>query len=258
MNDRVLQLGGVVNFRDFGGYQGVGGARVRSGRLFRSAHFAEAVDSDLPTLDGLGVKAVTDLRRPEERQAYPNRWPGQAVIVHANDDGQLSKPPHVAFLEQSDLTAEAVRGYMVATYTHIPFEPRYVQLFASFLRHLAQTGGPAVAHCAAGKDRTGIIVAVTHSLLGVSRDEVFADYELTNTVVDLDARLPRMREAISARYQRAVSDEAVRPMIGVHADYLNASFVEIERAHGGVEQYARAVLGLSEAEVESLRERLLV
>jgi protein tyrosine/serine phosphatase len=257
MQDRVKQLEGVVNFRDFGGYLGFDGAMLRRGLLFRSAHFAEASDGDLDALDQLGVGAVTDLRRPEEREAQPNRWPRGGVFVHQNDEGQVSKPPHVAFLEEAELSAEAVRGYMLGTYGQIPYEPRYLNLFSAFLRGLVQTQRAGVVHCAAGKDRTGIIVAVTQLLLGVDRAAVYADYELTNTVVDLEARLPRMRSIIEARYGVAVTDEVARPMVGVHADYLKTALDAIEGRSGSIELYARTEMGLSEAEISQLRGLLL-
>ena len=74
MQDRVKPLSGVRNFRDFGGYETPHG-RVRTGRLFRSGHYHEATDEDLAFLNGLGVGFHVDLRRPDERDRQPNKWP---------------------------------------------------------------------------------------------------------------------------------------------------------------------------------------
>jgi protein-tyrosine phosphatase len=257
MQDRVKPLNGVLNFRDFGGYDAVDGARVAAGLLYRSAHFAEATADDLALLNGLNVGMVVDLRRPEERAFEPNRWPGEGVSVVANDDGLSAPPPHEAVAAGDDWSVEGVDRYMIHAYATYPFEPRYVALFAAFLRGIASDDRPAVIHCAAGKDRTGSLAALTLRLLGVPHEAVMADYLLTNTVTNLENRVPLMRERIAARYGVRPSDEALRRMMSVRADYLNAYFGAIAGQFDQLSDYADAVLGVSPGEQAAIRERLL-
>lgn len=257
MMTRTWPLDGVVNFRDFGGYETEDGGRVVAGQLFRSAHFAAASAQDLEKLHALGAQAVVDLRRPEEREREPNKWPGDRAHTISNDEGQAELPAHVAVMMQTDLTAEAVAHFMHTAYSHYPYEPRYHDLFRRFLQTLVAAERPVVIHCAAGKDRTGVGCALALWALGVPRDAIFADYELTNTAVDLDARLPIVQATMEERMGRKVSAEALRPMIGVRADYLAAALAAIDARSGSVERYLETEMGIGAAERARLRARLV-
>jgi protein-tyrosine phosphatase len=257
MQDRIKPLDGVLNFRDFGGYATASGGEVVRGKLFRTASFAEATERDMSWLSQLGAKFVVDLRRPEERTDAPNLWPGEGLRVVTNDDGYKELPAHVGVLTQTDLTAESVRDYMRTAYTHYPYEPRYVELFKAWLHGLADEGGPAIVHCAAGKDRTGVACMLVLTALGVDHETIVADYELTNVAVDLDKRMPMIRERMAARMGREISEEAIRPMLGVHVDYLNAAIDAMEDRHGDIPSYMNAVLGVDEAMTERLRQHFV-
>jgi len=257
MQDRIKPLKGVLNFRDFGGYDAADGAKVATNRLFRTASFAEASPEDMDWLEQIGARFIVDLRRPEEREENPNRWPGADVRVVTNDQGYQTLPAHVGVLMQTDLTADAVRDYMRTAYTHYPHEPRYVALFKSWLHGLAEEGGPAIVHCAAGKDRTGVACFLALTALGVDRDTIIADYELTNTAIDLDKRMPEVRARLLARMGKEVSDEAIRPMLGVHVDYLTAAINAMEEKHGDVHAYMASVLGVDDVVVGKLRANFL-
>jgi len=257
MKTRIWPLEGVLNFRDFGAYATRDGAMVASGMLFRSAHFAEAKEQDLERLHALDAAAIVDLRRPDEREREPNRWPGEGVTTIFSDEGQHEVPAHVAVMMQTDLTPQSVAAFMQASYRTYPYEPRYRGLFRRFLHTLVEMDRPVVIHCAAGKDRTGVGCALALSALGVPRDTIFADYEFTNAAVDLDARLPILHAAMEERMGRKVSLEALRPMIGVSADYLAAAFASIEATSGSVDAYLAAELGIGTAERARLAARLL-
>jgi protein tyrosine/serine phosphatase len=256
MQDRVKPLSGVRNFRDFGGYSSSLGGRVRTGRLFRSAHFAEVTDADRPALDGLGVTLVTDLRRKDERDRQPNVWPPEGVQTLAADgDGEIA--PHLALLSRPDLSPADVSAYMVRIYTGMPFDPRLVGLYQGWLAGLADTHEAGVIHCAAGKDRTGFGVAVTQALLGVDGDTVLEDYLLTNTAVDLEARMDEVAASLSGYLGRKVEGHVVRPFLGVEEAYLAAALKSVTERHGDIVTYAEAVLGVDGARREALRARFL-
>lgn len=256
MRDRLLELEQVLNFRDFGGYETSEGGSVRRGALYRSAAFAEASDADVARLDELGVHVVVDLRRPEERQREPNRWPGEGTRVISNDEGNATGlPPHLMALLQDNLTADAVAGYMRRIYREFPYENRHIDLYRAWFMALEETPGAAIIHCAAGKDRTGLGCALTLHVLGVSKDAIFADYELTNAVLDLDARLPRIQARMEERLGRALDAEALRPMLGVDPDYLHGALDEIERQSGSIDAYLHSVLGVDPRKRDALREK---
>jgi protein-tyrosine phosphatase len=257
-NDRIHRLDGVLNFRDFGDYATGDGRAVTRGKLFRTASFAEASQKDIDWLDSLGARFIVDLRRPEEREDAPNRWPGEGSLpVHTNDQGYKEMPAHLAVLTQTDLTPEAVRQYMFTAYSNYPYEPRYVALFRAFLHGLVEQGGPAIVHCAAGKDRTGVICALTLTTLGVDHETIVQDYELTNVAVDYMARLPQIRERMESRLGRKVDEEALRPMMGVHSDYLAAAFSAIRSKYPDVPSYMSEVLGVDAEMARELRAKFV-
>jgi protein-tyrosine phosphatase len=258
MHDRLIEFDRVLNFRDFGGWETTDGAKVTRGKLYRSAAFSDASDSDLKRLDDMSVRFLVDLRRPEERRHEPNRWPGESCRVFVNDEGAegVALPPHLVALLQSDLSPASTRAYMMSLYREIPFDPRLINLYRNWFAEM-QEGGAGVIHCAAGKDRTGIGCALTLMALGVDEETVFADYEFTNQAVDLEKRMPKIQARMEERLARKLDPEALRPMLGVEVDYLRNALDAINERHGSAEAYTRDVLGIKDAERATLRRQLL-
>lgn len=258
MEDRVKPLEGVRNFRDFGGYATPNGV-IRPGLLFRSGHYNEATDKDVAFLDSLGVSYHIDLRRPDERDRQPNRWPAEHVEQISHEGGREEVPAHIAALQGDNVTPESIEGYMTKYYRAAPFKEHHIALFRAWFDGLAREGGEgaAVVHCAAGKDRTGIICALTHIVLGVDEKDVAEDYILTNEAVDIDRFLPearkRFNEALGANHEADV----YRPFMGVRDVYLENAFEVMSDAHGSPRNYAREVLGVDDEMGDRLKKRFL-
>lgn len=257
MNTRLLAYDGIENLRDFGDYATADGRRVRPGRLLRSGHLARATYFDRDRLAEFRIGSIVDLRRPDERRRQPSKPPtgyNGPVIVTDHDDGR--EAPHVAFLKSGDLSEESGRRFMREVYASLPFDPAHVDLFSRYFRRLAETDRPLLVHCVAGKDRTGTLVALTHHLLGVSRDDLMADYMLTNQAVDLERRAPEMAQRLHKMSGQTPSDAAVVAFLGVSPEFLNSAFAAIEAAHGEVDGYLEAVMGVDAGLRERIRERL--
>jgi protein tyrosine/serine phosphatase len=258
MTTRLLPFEAVENFRDYGDYPTVGGGRIASGRLLRSGHHARASDADLERLAALGVGTVVDLRRSSERAAQPSRRPaGFTGRVIESGDQDTADAPHITLLKTTDLTEATVRAFMLDTYRGLPFDARHVELFGAYFEALAESSGAVLIHCAAGKDRTGVLAALTHRMLGVHEDDVIEDYLLTNTAVRLEARTPEIAEVIHKTYGRKPSPTAVKAFLGVEPSYLEAAMAEIEARHGGLEGYLGDMLGVDPARQERIAARLL-
>ncbi len=257
MEDRVKPLAGVRNFRDFGGYATPNG-EIRKNLLFRSGHYNEATDDDLDFLNSLNVGFHVDLRRPDERDRQPNKWPADHVIQVATDGGREEVPAHVAALQGDNVTAESIEGYMTNYYRAAPFKDHHIELFKSWFKGISENDGAAVVHCAAGKDRTGIICALTHLALGVSDKDVFTDYMLTNEAVKIDEFLPAARDHFNEMLGANHEADVYRPFMGVRRTYLENAFETMIAAHGSPLGYAREVLGVDEAMKDTLKRRFLL
>jgi protein-tyrosine phosphatase len=174
--ERKVGLVGPVNFRDLGGYRTLDGSTVRWGRVFRSDALV-LHEQDVDEFAGLGIRTVYDLRSDLERTNSPNQIPDHlqadlaieiVPLINANPD---QNP--IEGVEIHDGEAFLAQLYARVLDSSAPN-------FGRILTGLADEDRlPAVFHCMAGKDRTGMVAAVLLSILGVSEDDILADYELT-------------------------------------------------------------------------------
>lgn len=259
MQDRVKSFDNVRNFRDFGAYDGAGGRKVRSGVLYRSAQFGEASEADLEALESYQIKVQADLRRPDERERHGHRWPVQGVQVLSSDKGSATQAPHVRFLSEVAVDAPKAHGWMVEYYRDAPFKAQHVETFSAWFKALAQLeeGDAAVVNCAAGKDRTGILCALTHHVLGVEREAIFADYELTNSAANVAERLPEMARMFNQHIGKNYDDDVYHPFVGVDARFLEAALDSIVAQSGSLDTYLGDTLGVGATVRDQLRSALL-
>jgi protein-tyrosine phosphatase len=255
---RHIDFEGIENFRDFGGYATACGRGVKRGVLYRSANHAYATEADLQRMRDLGLAAIIDLRRTEERAREPSkRWPGFAAAVVENDI--LSDHPDWAEMLRGkgsvgvDWFFQDAIGY----YERAPYEPRHLDLYTRYFRTLAEADGAVVVHCAAGKDRTGLICALTHHVAGVHADDVMADYLLTNDEDRMARKMAFLGPWLRDNAGVSVDDEALRLAVSVRPEYLETAFGVIKEQYGSIDAYLEQALGVDAALRERLHERLL-
>ena len=257
MISRIHAFDALDNFRDYGGYDTAAGRALKTGRLFRSAHQASVSEADLERLAALDLGVVVDLRRPVERRRQPSRraanFSGQVFESDLDDRGEA---PHITFLKTADLTPDSGRRFMTDTYRELPFAPAHLDLFSRYFQALGETDRPVLIHCAAGKDRTGMLAALTHHLAGVHHDDLMEDYLLTNTAVDLAGRAPAIAEQLKGFTGREASHDAVVAFMGVEPAYLDAALAAICQRHGSLDGYLEQALGVDAALRERIGERL--
>ncbi len=257
MEQRILLLTGIHNFRDYGGYIGEGGMRVRTGLLFRSGQHRDATADDLAAVDNIGLTTVVDLRGNSERASFPCPRPAGFDAEVRFADGETAghtldtKPIEVK-------TAKDAHHAMTALYRDMPFRPRLIEVFSLYFDAVANRDGPSLIHCLAGKDRTGIIVGLVHDMLGVHRDDIMADYLLTNTAGNIDARIAAGADVVRQSFGQAMDDAAVRTLMSVDPAYLDAAFSAIADQHGSLEAYRRDVLNVDTAAAQRIAAKLLV
>jgi protein-tyrosine phosphatase len=235
-------LDGASNFRDFGGYATVDGRVVRTGMLFRSGALHALTDADRARLQALGVRVAVDLRPPEEQAAEPTNAPFLRIVPVPLMRGERTSGP--AALANGE-------GYLRDRYIEILLD-RAADI-GSIVRSLASEDGlPAVIHCAAGKDRTGVVSAVLLLALGVDEATVLDDYELTSEF----AAAARVEELTSKLSGSGLPPAVVAGLLGTSRPALADAIALLRKEHGTVEDYLVGAAGVPAADLAALRERL--
>lgn len=258
MIDRVKSLDGIHNFRDYGGYEGRNG-RLKTGMLWRSGQHGGASPADLAAVSELRLATVIDLRGDSERRDMP-------CLRHDDFDGLVLFAPgetagsELAPHEQAGsgiVTADEARAAMTKLYAAMPFRPVLVRSLTLYFEALATREGPSLLHCLAGKDRTGLAVALLHRLLGIHDDDVMADYVLTNVAGNPERRIASAAESIRARYGAGITDAAIVALMSVEPVYLETAVAAILDRYPSIEAYATDVLGVDAARRDALSSGLV-
>lgn len=260
VDKRVLELEGIHNLRDYGGYGTKDGARLKTGVLWRSGQHCDATAADLDRVAALRLATVIDLRGNSERAGFPClRHPdfsAQVIFVEGETAG-ASHAPHVEAAREVRTAAEA-HAAMVRLYVTMPFRPILVSVLRLYFAALADREGPSLLHCLAGKDRTGLAAGLLHHLLGVHHDDLMADYMLTNIAGNIERRIAAGAEVVRGNFGPEMEDEAVRTLMSVDPAYLDTAFASIRAKHESIEAYARDVLDVTPERREAIAQRLLV
>jgi protein-tyrosine phosphatase len=254
------ELAGVRNFRDVGGLPTTDGRRVRFGVLFRSGHLAHATQEDSEFLASLGLHTVFDFRNAADQKLEgPDvELPGvrnvNLPLTDPADGAEFWKMVRDGEIEQlrGILGEGRAANRMITSYRTI-IKERTAE-HARVLRSLAEDSVPALMHCAAGKDRAGLSIAVTLLALGVEREAIVADYLESNAK---HRRYKVRRSSSSAAGYSPEVMELLSPLFEARAEYLAAAFETIEETWGDVDTYLEQGLGLTPELRASLRERLL-
>jgi protein-tyrosine phosphatase len=260
-------LSGAWNFRDIAEEAG-----IRPGRFFRSSELSGLDDSGQAALADFGITDVADLRsdREVERRGQ-GRVPG-GVVIHRLPFHELSKPGAEAPHEQSfermmtekpddeDVAVAAMR-FMTEEYLRFPALPGAHLAVRQVISTLADER-PLIAHCFAGKDRTGFTVALVLETVGVPRDAILADFLRSNAAV------PQLREQILESIKNKAGEDATpeivtfaearltEEVLGVREEYLDAARRTIDSEYGSLPGYLES-LGITDDEVSRLRASLL-
>lgn len=257
--ERILSFQGGCNFRDIGGYRTRHGSSTRWGKVYRAGVLTYFTDDDHAPLTQLQVRAICDLRRAEEREREPTRWPDAKTNALFWDDGMVT-PTIRALAADRPKNAAGMFDAMVALYRALP--AWMAGRIAGMFQAIEQGHVPMVIHCAAGKDRTGIAVAVLLRALDVPEETVIEDYLLTNTSGDFEAFIRSRSQAqlgVADNHTPLLSmpEDMRRVLFSADAAFLQAAFEQIDRELGGIDAYLANTVGLSDQSRERVRRELL-
>jgi len=258
MNDCVLpatpRLHSMENFRDLAGadaastYRNHQGRALRRGVFYRSNLVAPS-DADMEVLNGLGISAVYDLRTPGEIAKAPDRLPQGARYVPVNVLGSEDAFAHTFFTsaEHAIQTLDTIHRQMV---TGADIRARLAQL----LTEMAAADGAQIFHCTAGKDRTGWVAALLHTIAGVPEAAILHDYLLTNTYTE--RWMAATKQALLKQLDPA-SVDAISPILGVQERFLRTGFAQAVESFGSMNDYITQGLALDAQVLDTLRDKLL-
>lgn len=245
-----------LNFRDIGGLPTIHGGQVRPGILFRSEGPASFFAEHHAELAELGFRAVADLRSEMERDKAPHDWCGddcRILDLDMNTDLRAQGEDMWMTLGRDPTQARAI-----AVMTH-----NYGLMPQAFLPHVAPMVDallagdiPMLVHCTAGKDRTGVVIALILDLLGVPRDAISADYARSDVFGQNLVISGHLKGDLQKTFGFVPPDAMVAVLIGVHADFLNRALDVVGTQWGGIDGYFQAA-GVDAARRDALR-RLLV
>jgi protein-tyrosine phosphatase len=258
------ELSGAWNFRDVAEETG-----IQPGRFFRSSELSRLTDEGRHRLLKLGITDVADLRSAREVERHGPGLVPEGVEVHLLHFHELSavdgEAPHETAFQKmmsekpdDEDVAVAAHRFMTEEYLRFPTlggAQRAVRQVISLLAN----DRPVIAHCFAGKDRTGFTVATVLDAIGVDRDAVMADFLRSNAAV------PQLREQILESVRdRSETDEVFTfaearltdEVLGVREDYLDASRRSIEQNYGSLQDYLEAA-GVAPTDIGRVRTALL-
>jgi hypothetical protein len=259
VTSRWFDLSGCDNTRDLGGLPTVDGRTTRRGVFLRSDTLQELTGPDVRLLlDDFGLRTVVDLRAPAEaaregrgplgaEAGAPGGSPGHSRAVEYHNlsflTGEYVMPDDPRFpLIVADIDAQDRVDH------YLDYLRRAGDVVATALRVLARPGAaPAVFHCAAGKDRTGVLAALVCDLVGVEREAIIEDFTLTNQRIDkIDARLARLASYRRERGNLSADRTSCRPEV------MRGFFDGVEKIWGGTERFALQH-GVGEVDLTRLR-----
>ncbi|GFZ76470.1 tyrosine-protein phosphatase [Nesterenkonia alkaliphila] len=224
----------LVNLRDLGGIQ-VEGGRVKSGALWRSDDPTISPRAELSELASQGLTAVLDLRSTPEAELSPHRFSGElGVRAHHLPLAETAVHP-LALVE----AAPAVRSPADVGHWYAGLVRSHIHEVAEGLQVIGHTEGGVLFHCAAGKDRTGILAGVVLTLLGADRSEIVADYARTQE--NLNQIFERLRHAAYTRAQDPDDEDAARareffssnhPLLAATPDSMDSMLTELGGSGG--------------------------
>jgi protein-tyrosine phosphatase len=244
--ERRLKFEGAINFRDLGGYPAADGRRMRWRRLFRSDSLADLSEMDLQQLANLGLSGLVDFRTEDERVLKPNRLPeGRCIRVLELGFLPAGTLEMLEEVRAGTISAQELERKVISQYRKFVID--HVEEYRKALAFATQPENyPLLIHCTSGKDRTGVASALLLLAVGVPRDIVLQDYDLTNLY----------RRDVSHLFGPKTQEDVISLLLSAQAHYLEAALEEIDRVHGSFEAYLTRTLEVDEIKRARLVELL--
>lgn len=249
-------VAGTHNLRDTGGYSALTG-ETRWGKLYRSDALHLVTDQGLESLRALGLGHIIDLRDDAELASSPSRLDGVSAVVHHSP---IFRRPLGELLGETlgELLGETVDASATPHLQGLTLSSLYRMMLEDFALHLvaairliADSGTePVLVHCTAGKDRTGMVVALALLSVGVARGAVVADYAATEENLRGEWSASMLQKMLDSGLE--LSSELTQIVSASPAVVMEQIIDEIENTFGSAADFLLAN-GLTEDELTNLR-----
>jgi protein-tyrosine phosphatase len=245
--NREVTLEGAVNFRDMGGYVTTDYRRIKWERIYRAADISKLTDSDMEELKRRKIYTVIDFRGEKEAENAPDcLLPGTDYLLLPAGSGNTSDMAE--FTKGSNSGTEVMKAF----YSDISaFKEKYRPFFLKLLT-LPDTSA-IVFHCSAGKDRTGIAVALLLYALEIPMETIFSDYVSTNHYREEDNK--RMIDYMVN--EQGIDRRMAGEIMTANPQYLEAMFNALKKKYGSIDVFFYNELGIGEDAKLILREKYL-
>jgi protein-tyrosine phosphatase len=240
---RRIEFRKVRNLRDLGGYRTSSGGITAWGCVYRSDSLHNLEADELAKFDALGVETIFDLRRKGEAARDPGPRPSANVPI----------PSRRPFESDPTTLRTASDGERWLFEDYVRMLELGQEGFQRIFDDLAQAQRPALFHCSGGKDRTGLTAALLLMALGVERETILQDYELTDTFCGSEFMRPYVDLFVSRGITRAAAEALVR----APRSAMNDAFTLVDARYGGAERYLEDACGVARSTLDTLRSRLV-
>ncbi|TDW11405.1 protein-tyrosine phosphatase [Breznakia blatticola] len=243
----------LVNFRDLGGYKTPSGV-VKKGKFFRSGELVSLSEKAKDALvNTYQIRYIFDFRQLDEVEKRPDDILPNSKHIHLDIMKNFEHSTSLKSFKENDIDPDSM---MIEVYKSIIRSKTSQQAYKEFLETIIEDDSAILFHCFAGKDRTGIGAAFILKLLGVSDEDIYTDYLLTNQM-----RKEANEVYLNVYRQKGASEEkikAMETMLYVKSEYLASAIAVIENEYGGFDNYIENEIGLSTACVEKMKERFII
>ncbi|MDR0879794.1 MAG: tyrosine-protein phosphatase [Clostridioides sp.] len=245
----------MINFRDLGGIKTQDGRVVKKNLFYRSGSLENLSEEDIADMKKLKIRTVMDFRSDEEAKKHPT------TMIEGIKDIRISamslegfgnsKFGSVEEMIEKMFNNNGVYNILKEGYYDLPVNNKAYKELVDIVKNKDRL--PVLNHCSAGKDRTGVGSAIILMILGVSRENIYADYMKSNDFAQGEVdRFVKYKPEF-----KDVDREKLNHVFGVNEDYIGAAFKRIDDDYVSVEDYLFVEFGLDRAQLSKLRNQYL-
>jgi len=262
MDRRYIDLQGTFNFRDIGGYRTKDNRMVKYNRIYRSDELSKLTPEDVKKAAQIGIKVIIDYRNEKERKNNEDVSIPGTRVVYLDPGADLAALASSEYGEKLDIydmskmTASLAKFMMTEQNREFVRSEKCQSAYKKMFQIILEESNLAtVQHCRGGKDRTGYGIALILLTLGVSREDVIEDYLLTNYYKK--EKNEKSLRALMEKTQNADLVQAVRYFKEADESFLVTALDLIDNEYGGGVNYVQKILGITEGEIQKLKDLYL-